>query len=176
MHPRRRRRVDRGRSPSSEAIARVCAEAFGSRRSLSMIWSRSLCVPRMARRRTCETADCRPDVKWGCALRVVKRSPLFVRVSCQRSSEHPLGGLGRIGGFAVISRRRQSHAPSYTVSKNRVSSGFFMFRNSLNAHFTPYFTASKNIFTFFSLSQNVRCGMPKSSHVWYFKTASRTSA
>ena len=57
--------------------AEAVAEAFGSRRSLSMIWSRSLCVPRMARRRTCETADCRPDVKWGCAHRVVKRSPLF---------------------------------------------------------------------------------------------------
>ena len=94
MHPRRRRRVDRGRSPSSEAIARVCAEAFGSRRSLLMIRSRSWCVPRMARHRTFETADCRPDVRWFFALRVVKRRPLFFYDSVVKDQVSTPEGFG----------------------------------------------------------------------------------
>ena len=140
MHPRRRRRVDRGRSPSSEAIARVCAEAFGSRRSLLMIRSRSWSVPRMARRRTCETADCRPDVKWGFALRVVKRSPLFFTIQLSKINlEVPLApplGFGADWRFRSNLASPPITCPLIYSRQNRENGNIFPFAGSPNVHFT----------------------------------------
>ena len=62
-------------------------------------------------------AECklRSSVKWGCALRVVERRPFLYDSVVKDQFGSATGtpkGLGRIGGLAVISRCRQSHAPS----------------------------------------------------------------
>ena len=66
-------------------------------------------------RKLADGRDLPPARKWGCALRDVKRRSLFNDSVVKDQARLP-EGLGRIGGTAVTSRCRQSHAPLYIKS------------------------------------------------------------
>ena len=89
--------------------------------------------------------------------------------NCQRSSQGvgvrtanrypPPKGLGRIDGLAVLSRRRQSHAPSSLKGRFSWEVGNMFLHSISEKCISPLFYRAKKFSTFFSFQLKVRLGI-----------------
>ena len=77
----------------------------------------------------------------------------------------------RIGGFAVISRRRQSHAPSSLKGRFLGEVGNVFLPFVPKKCISPLFYRAKKFSTFFSLQLKVRLGIPISRQSLPSRTA-----
>ena len=114
---------------------------------------------------TGETAICRPaQVKWGCALRDVKRRPLFKNSVVKDQVRQP-EGLGRIPGVEVTLRLAGITCPLINSEQNGGCVRKIASRKRAPTCVSPFVYGHKRSFsTFFSVSLKVVFGIPISFH------------